>query len=114
MMTTRQREPDLLPMPVDPPEQPIRSRRLPWAQLLKRTCQCDVLVCDIYGGQRDVIAYLQEENKVLREQLGGKKLHFADAQRRRLAAKAKAIGRKALKKFDNIARRISSPLKLSS
>jgi hypothetical protein len=42
-------------------------------------------------GQQDFIAYLQEENRVLREQLGGKRLPFTDSQRRRLAAKAKAI-----------------------
>jgi hypothetical protein len=31
--------------------------------------------------QQDVIAYLQEENRVLREQLGGKRLRFTDDQR---------------------------------
>jgi hypothetical protein len=41
--------------------------------------------------QQDVIEYLQEENRVLREQLGGKRLRFTDGQRRRLAVKAKAI-----------------------
>jgi transposase InsO family protein len=46
--------------------------------------------------QQDVIEYLQEENRVLREQLGAKRLLFTDVQRRRLAAKAKAIGRKGL------------------
>ena len=46
--------------------------------------------------QQDVIEYLQEENRVLREQLGGKRLLFTDLQRRRLAAKAKVIGRKGL------------------
>jgi putative transposase len=46
--------------------------------------------------QQDVIEYLEEENRVLREQLGGKRLLFNDRQRRRLAAKAKAIGRKGL------------------
>ena len=46
--------------------------------------------------QQDVIEYLQEENRVLREQLGGRRLLFTDGQRRRLAAKAKAIGRKGL------------------
>ncbi len=46
--------------------------------------------------QQDVIEYLQQENRVLREQLGGKRLPFTDRQRRRLAAKAKAIGRKGL------------------
>ncbi len=43
--------------------------------------------------QQDAIEYLQDENRVLREQLGGKRLLFTDGQRRRLAAKAKAIGR---------------------
>ena len=31
--------------------------------------------------QEEVIAYLQAENRVLREQLGGKALRFTDAQR---------------------------------
>jgi transposase InsO family protein len=47
-------------------------------------------------GQQDVIEYLREENRVLREQLGGKRLLFTEGQRRRLAAKAKKIGRKGL------------------
>ncbi len=46
--------------------------------------------------QQDVITYLQEENRVLREQLGGKRLPFTDGQRRRLAARAKAIRRNGL------------------
>ena len=46
--------------------------------------------------QQDVIEYLQEENRALREQLGGKRLRFTDRQRRRLAVKAKAIGRRRL------------------
>jgi predicted O-methyltransferase YrrM len=44
--------------------------------------------------QQDVIEYLQEENRALREQLGGKRVRFTDRQRRRLAVKAKEIGRK--------------------
>jgi len=46
--------------------------------------------------QQDVIAYLQEENRILREQLGGRRLRLTDAQRRRLAARGNALGRKAL------------------
>ena len=42
--------------------------------------------------QQDVIEYLQEENRVLREQLGGKRLRFNDDQRRRLAVRAKKLG----------------------
>jgi hypothetical protein len=41
--------------------------------------------------QQDVVEYQQEENRVLREQLVGKRLPFTDGQRRRHAAKAKAI-----------------------
>src|ERR1700694_5618424 len=47
--------------------------------------------------QRDVIDYLQEENRVLREQLGARRLRFTDGQRRRLAAKAKTLGRRVLR-----------------
>jgi len=46
--------------------------------------------------QQDIIEYLQEENRVLREQLGRRRLRFTDRQRRRLAVKAKAIGRNGL------------------
>ncbi len=46
--------------------------------------------------QQTVIDYLKEENRVLREQCGKKRLRFTDDQRRRLAAKAKLLGRKAL------------------
>jgi transposase InsO family protein len=54
------------------------------------------------GRQLLLIAYLQEENRVLREQLGGKRLRFTDHQRRRLASKAKAIGRKVLAELGTI------------
>ncbi|MCU1337333.1 MAG: hypothetical protein JWO19_2914 [Bryobacterales bacterium] len=47
--------------------------------------------------QQDVIEYLKEENRVLREQLGGKRLRLSDDQRRRLAARAMTIGRKLLR-----------------
>jgi hypothetical protein len=46
--------------------------------------------------QQQMIEYLREENRVLREQLGGRRLRFTDEQRRRLAAKAKGMGRKLL------------------
>lgn len=42
--------------------------------------------------QYQVIDYLREENRVLREQLGDRRLRFNDDQRRRLAVKAKALG----------------------
>ena len=46
--------------------------------------------------QQDVIDYLQEENRVLREQLGARRLRLNDDQRRRLAVKAKKLGRRVL------------------
>jgi putative transposase len=46
--------------------------------------------------QQDAIDYLQEENRILREQLGGKRLRFNDDQRRRLAVRAKKLGRRML------------------
>jgi hypothetical protein len=46
--------------------------------------------------QLHIIDYLREENRVLREQLGDQRLRFNDHQRRRLAAKAKGLGRKIL------------------
>jgi len=52
--------------------------------------------------QRDVIDYLQEENRVLREQIGARRLRFTDDQRRRLAAKARTLGRRLLREFATI------------
>src|SRR5262245_56687844 len=46
--------------------------------------------------QQQVIEYLVEENRVLRQQLGERRLRFTDSQRRQLAAKAKPLGRKVL------------------
>lgn len=46
--------------------------------------------------QRQVIEYLREENFVLREQLGQRRLRLNNDQRRRLAAKAQGLGRKLL------------------
>lgn len=45
--------------------------------------------------QQLAIEYLLEENRVLREQLGKRRLRLTDAQRRRLAVRGKALGRKA-------------------
>jgi adenylate cyclase class IV len=52
--------------------------------------------------QQDVIEYLKEENRVLREQLGARRLRFTDDQRRRLAAKAKALYRENLKEIADL------------
>jgi hypothetical protein len=53
--------------------------------------------------QQLVIEYVQEEVKVLREQLD-KKPRFTDDQRRRLAAKAENLGRDRLRRFASIVR----------
>ena len=52
--------------------------------------------------QRAVDAYLKEENRVLRELQGRKRLRFTDDPRRRLAAKGKALGRRVLREFGSI------------
>src|SRR5215831_11307359 len=49
--------------------------------------------------QQHAIEYLREENRILREQLGGRRIRFTDSQRIRLADKAKSIGRKALEEI---------------
>ena len=51
---------------------------------------------------RAVNAYLTEENRVLRELHGKKRLRFTDDQRRRLAAKGKSLGRRGLREFSSI------------
>src|ERR1700704_6212290 len=52
--------------------------------------------------QRDAIDYLREENRVLREQLGDRRLRLNDDHRRRLAAKAKGLGRRVLREIATI------------
>ena len=51
----------------------------------------------VHREQADAIDYLREENRVLKEQLRGKRLRLTDDQRRRLAARGKAIGRRLMK-----------------
>ena len=46
--------------------------------------------------QLEVIDYLKEENRVLKEQIGGRRLRLTDAQRRRLATKGHRLGRHVL------------------
>src|SRR5215831_11254812 len=52
--------------------------------------------------QQQAIEYLVEENRVLREQIGPRRLRFTDDQCRRLAAKAKKLGRKLLAQIASI------------
>ena len=49
--------------------------------------------------QLQAIDYLREENRVLREQLGGRRVQFTDDQRRRLAVKGRIVGRRWLGEF---------------
>lgn len=49
--------------------------------------------------QQEAIEYLLEENRVLAEQLGGRRLRLTDRQRRRLAVRGKALGRKQLAEY---------------
>lgn len=49
------------------------------------------------------VAYLLAENAVYKEHFAAKRLRLTDAQRRRLAVKAKAVGRAGLGKFATIA-----------
>ena len=49
-----------------------------------------------------MIDYLREENRVLREQLGQRRLRFNDDQRRRLAVKAKGLTRRLLDEMSPI------------
>jgi len=53
----------------------------------------------INARQLGVIDFLREENRVLREQLGGRHLRFTDDQRRRLAVKGRTVGRRRLGEF---------------
>jgi putative transposase len=46
--------------------------------------------------QRDVNEYLREENRVLRQQLGTRRLRFTDDQRRRLAVRGTKLAGKLL------------------
>ena len=46
--------------------------------------------------QDDLIAYLREENRVLREHLGPRPLRRTDAQRRRLAVRGQQLGRRVV------------------
>jgi hypothetical protein len=53
--------------------------------------------------QQHVITYLLEENRILKAQLGGRRLRLTDTERRRLAALAHPLGRKRLKELATIA-----------
>src|SRR5205823_15098595 len=47
--------------------------------------------------QLEVIVYLRDENRVLKEHLGGRRLRLTDPQRRRLAVNGYRLGRQVLR-----------------
>jgi hypothetical protein len=52
--------------------------------------------------ERQMLAYLIEENRVLRRQVGGRRLRLTEDDRRRLAARAYRLGRRALREVATI------------
>lgn len=75
-------------MPADP-MLPLRFLLLVFAGLVNRE-------------QAKIVDYLREENRVLREQLGKRRLRLDDRQRRLLAAKGASLGRRLLGQFATI------------
>jgi transposase len=53
--------------------------------------------------EREAVAYLIEENRLLRRQLGGRRLRLTDEDRRRLAVRAYRVGRAVLREIATIA-----------
>lgn len=74
----------------------MKSRLFPW----------QLFVVSLAGWvnreQQRVIEYLKEENRVLLEMHGKRRLWFSDTQRRRLAVIGKKIGRRLLKEWATI------------
>ena len=56
----------------------------------------------LHRQQAATIEYLKAENRMLRARLGGRRIVFTDAERRQLAEKARALGRKALHELGTI------------
>src|SRR3979409_1086518 len=56
----------------------------------------------VHRHQLIVIEFLQAENRLLKDRLGGQRIVFTDAERALLARKAKAVGRKALRELDTL------------
>jgi hypothetical protein len=63
----------------------------------------DVLTGWMDRREREAIADLIEENRLLRRQLGGRRLRLTDDDRRRLAARACRVGRAVLREIATIA-----------
>ena len=59
--------------------------------------------------QQDIIDYLALENRILKRQLRGRRLRLTDDERRRLAVKGKALGRRVLQQLATMSRAGPSP-----
>jgi putative transposase len=61
-----------------------------------------VLIGWLERQEPDALAYLIEENRILRAQLGGRRLRLTEDDRRRLAVRAFRLGRRALRQVATI------------
>ncbi len=61
-----------------------------------------MLAGGIHSEQEAVVVYQKEEIRALREMLGGKRLCFTDAQRRRLAQKARSLSHAKLRELGSL------------
>ncbi len=52
--------------------------------------------------ERQAVAYLMEENRILRRQLRGQRLQFTDNDRRRLAVRGHRLGRRVLRQIASV------------
>ncbi len=68
----------------------------PWQLLLA------ILAGWVNRQQQQMIEYLRTENRVLKEKLGKRRILLNDDQRRRLAVKAKVLGRKKLEEIGTL------------
>jgi len=81
-----------------------RGVDLDYARLMRSTLALVMVLLAtlIDDRHRKVIDYLRAENRVLHEQLAGRRLSFTNAQRRRLARAARAAGRRLLRQLDTL------------
>ena len=65
-----------------------------------------LFVITVVGGwadqRQETVAYLIEENRILRRQLRGRRLQLTDDDRRRLAGRAYRLGRQRLREIATI------------
>src|SRR5216683_2638648 len=84
----------------------VRTSSEHWREMAASTTLLQFLLIVVAGWlhrqQAAVIEYVSAENRVLRERLGGRRIIFTDAERRALAEKARAVGRKTLRELGTI------------